>query len=321
MSAPDLARFDELLSRYLDASLGDADEHELLGYLSDADLASRFHEATQLSTEIAGVLAGSVPDEVMISLVLSDLVPDNESAPGDLPTIPKAGSSAARAKRRYRTPFWLALAAMVVLLVGIVAIYLFPHAPVPVAPAPVAVAVQTPPPMAANVTVSSVRGEVYLVGTTGRESLAAGQTLKGGGTIQTVGQRSRATVVLRDGSEIELKGDTTFTVETGSAVRRLFLQQGMFIATVTKQRENDPMIFTTDRAVATVRGTRLAMVTDESGPYLIVADGTVALQRSSGGPEILIAAGFYCHVEGQGQFRPFPNDRLPRDLQERLPEK
>jgi len=72
MSAPDLTRFDELLSRYLDASLGDADEHELLSYLSDDVLASRFYEATQLSTEIAGVLAGSVPDEA--DLVVSDPV-------------------------------------------------------------------------------------------------------------------------------------------------------------------------------------------------------------------------------------------------------
>lgn len=320
MSAPDLTRFDELLSRYLDASLGDADEHELLGYLADEALASRFHEATQLSTEIAGVLAGSVPDEVMISLVLSDLVPDDDASPGDLPSIQKMGIPAlvnTPAKTKRRTPLLLALAAMVVVLAGIGSIYLFPHAPMPVTPAPVAVVA----PARANATVSSVHGEVYLVRSTGRVPLTGGLALNDGGTIQTIGQGSHATMVLRDGTEIELKGDTTFTAEFGPTERRLLLEQGLLIATVTKQPENAPLIFHTDQAQATVRGTRLAMVKDQSGTYLIVADGTVALQRSSGGPEVLIAAGFYAHVELQGQFRPFPNDRLPRDLQEQLPEK
>jgi len=317
MSASDQTRFDELLSRYLDASLGDADEHELLQYLSDDVLAARFHEATQLSTEIAGVLAGSVPDEVMISLVLSDLVSDKQASPGGLPPVRKAGIPAvvnARAARR-RTAHLLALAAMVVLLAGIAA-YLFPHT----AP-PVAVTVNTPPAKAANATVSSVHGEVYLIRSTGRVSLTEGLPLNDGGTVQTVGRNSQATMVLRDGSEIELKGDTTFTADLRSTERRLHLEEGMLIATVTKQPENAPLIFHTDQATATVRGTRLAMVKEKSGTYLIVSDGTVALQRSSGGPEVMIVGGFYGHVELDGQFRPFPNSRLPRALQEQLPEK
>ena len=53
MSTPDLTRFDELVSRYLDASLGDAEEHELVQALSDEALVDRFHEATQLDVEIA----------------------------------------------------------------------------------------------------------------------------------------------------------------------------------------------------------------------------------------------------------------------------
>ncbi len=321
MSAPDLARFDELVSRYLDASLGDADEHELLHDLSDEVLASRFHEATQLNTEIAGVLAGSVPDEVMISLVLSDLAQGNEASPGVQTSSQETGILApvnARATRR-RTPLLLALAAMVVLLLGVAA-YLLPHAPVPGrVDVPVTAGNATNATNATNA-VSSVHGEVYLIRSTGRVPLSGGLPLNEGGTIQTVGRESHATVALRDGSEIELKGDTIFTAELGAPERRLFLEQGMFVATVTKQPENAPVIFSTDLAKATVRGTRLAMVKDHSGTYLIVAEGTVALQRSPGGPEVLILAGFYGHVETGGLFRPFPISHLPRALQERLPE-
>jgi hypothetical protein len=312
MSAPDLTRFDELLSRYLDASLGDADEHELLTHLSDEVLSARFHEATQLDVEIAGVLAGSIPDEVMISLVWSDVVRADQASPDEQDHKQEwkfPGRVNVRAKRS-RTPLMLALVAMVVLLVSI-ATYLIPHAPAPRA--------VNAPKQAATTTILYVSGEVYVIRSTGRVPLRDGMSLPDGGTIETVGRDSRATVALSDGSEIELKGDTIFTAEFGPAERRLFLQQGMIVATVVKQPENTALIFHTDRATATVRGTQLALVAEKTGTYLIVTDGAVALQRSSGGPEVLIEAGFYGHVELAGQFYPFPISRLPRALREQLP--
>lgn len=314
MSTPELARFDELLSRYLDASLGDADELEFLGLLADETLAARFHEATQLDVEIAGLLAGSVPDEVMIRLVWSDLIQVDQAAP-EAPARKLETAFPALAKaweKRGWTPVLLALAALVVVLVG-VALYLRPHAP-----APRAVAASQ---SIDRATATSVRGEVYLLRSAGRERLTTGRPLGDGVTVETVGDRSRATVTLLDGSKIELKGDTLFTAEFGSAGRRLVLQKGMMVATVTKQPENVPLIFETDRATATVRGTQFAMVAEPSGSYLIVTEGAVALRRRSGGPEVLIQAGFYGHVELAGQFHPFPISRLPRELQEQLPER
>lgn len=330
MSAPDLTRFDDLLSRYLDASLASADEQELLRFLADEALAARFHEATRLSTEIAGILAGSIRDDVMIRLVASDLGETNEFSPLEEPYIRKDSWPAfmTPSAKKPRTPLWLALAAMVVILAGVSAYY-FAHTP---APAPTVTALATPVPEAVDVPakeatpkeagtrVSSLRGTSYLIRPDGRIPLTNGLALNDGGTVQTVGRRSRATVILRDGSEIELKGDTTLTAELGPGERRLLLQQGMIVATVTKQPENTPLIFNTDRATATVRGTQLAMVRETSGTYLIVIQGSVALQRASGGPEVLIDAGFYGHVELEGQFHPFPISLLPRALQEELPE-
>jgi hypothetical protein len=314
MSDQDLTRFDDLLSRYLDASLGDADEHEFATLLADEALAARFHEATQLDVEIAGVLAGSVPDEVMIRLVWSDVIQADQTSPDEPTRKPVTGFPALVNvwEKRRRTPVLLAWAAMVVGLVG-AALYLLSQASAP--------RVVDAPAKTAGATASSVRGEVYLVRSTGREPLAGGLSLSDGGTIQTVGRDSRVTVALRDGSKIELRGDTKFTAELGTNQRRLFLEEGMLVATVAKQPENAPMVFNTDRATATVRGTQLALVAETTGSYLIVTEGAVALQRSSGGPEVLIRAGFYGHVELEGQFQPFPISRLPRALREELPQR
>lgn len=313
MSAPDLTRFDELLSRYLDATLGDAEEHELLSHLSDEALAARFHEATQLDVEIAGVLAGSVPDEVMISLVWSDLIQVVPNSLDEKSRKPETGFPALENVREEwrRTPALLAFAAMVVVLVG-AALYLLSHAP---APRVVDAQAKT-----ASATASSVHGEVYLVRSTGREPLKDGLSLSDGGTIQTVGRDSRAILVLRDGSEIDLKGDTTFTAELGSN-QRLFLEEGMLVAAVAKQPESEPLVFNSTMAMATVRGTQFALVERKTDAYLIVIEGAVTLQRASGGPEVLIEAGLYGHVEREGQFHPFPISRLPRALREQLPKR
>ncbi|MES2694243.1 MAG: FecR family protein [Verrucomicrobiota bacterium] len=303
MMAPELARFDELVSRYLDGSLGDADEHELVQALSDEALAACFHEATQLNVEIAGVLAGGVPDEVMIRLVWSDVMQSDAHVPDQPANV--------RAPRSW-TPVLLALAAAVVVLAG-AAFYLHPK-PLPSravnAPAPTVLA-----------TATSVRGEVYLVRAAGRESVSDGLSLGDGGTIQTMGRDSRVTLALHDGSEIELKGDTTFTAELGTGQHRLFLEKGMLVATVVKQPENEPLVVHSTMATATVRGTRFALVEYKTHAYLTVIEGAVGLQRASGGPVVRIEAGFYGHVEPNGQFRPFPISHLPRALREELPKR
>jgi len=317
MSSPEVrARFDELLSRYLDASMGDAEEHELLQLLSDEALAARFYEATKLNTEIAGILAGSVPDEIMVRLVRSQVAPRSAAATGGQPrprkSSPQIGANAAPMVER-RSLAWLALGASIAVLLAFSAYY---FRPAPLGPAAVRVPLSHRTSRAA---ISSVQGEVYLTGGAARVSLAAGQALRSGGTIETVGPDSRVAITLADKTEIELKGDTTFTVDLDPAKRRLFLKRGMLVASVAKQPAGAPMIFTSDSAKAIVRGTRLALIQDDSSTYLIVLEGKVALQRAGGGPEVLVGDGFYAHVEWEGEFHPFPIDRLPRSILEQLP--
>src|SRR5712691_4937724 len=73
MSAAELTRFDELVSRYVDDALTDNDAAELLALLAKPLLAARFLEMTRLNSEIAGLLAAPVPDAAMVELVRTDI--------------------------------------------------------------------------------------------------------------------------------------------------------------------------------------------------------------------------------------------------------
>jgi len=296
MSVSELNHFDELVSRYLDASLGAEEEHELLQYLADEDLASRFFEMTKLNAEIGGLMAGSMPDEAMINLVWSDLVGRENSVPVETAA---ATPVAVRAKSKKYTSLLLALAAMVVGLLAISALFYF----------------RTAAPIAGG-EMASVSGEVSFVSPSGQVQLADGQSLKGEGTVKTVGSDSRATIELKDGSRIELMGETSLAVGFFAGKRRLTLDRGVVRSTVARQPEGAPLVFNTAETVITVRGTELVIVAEKDQTYLLVAKGEVALRRSSGGPEVLIEAGYYGHVEKTGAFRPWPIARLPKEFRD-----
>lgn len=63
MSAAELSRLDELVSRYLDDALVDSDAVELVAWLAEPKAAARFLEMTRFNSELAGLLAAPVPDE------------------------------------------------------------------------------------------------------------------------------------------------------------------------------------------------------------------------------------------------------------------
>src|SRR5882672_8740084 len=73
MSAAELTRFDELVSRYIDDAFTESDAAELVALLAEPPLAARFLEMTRLNSEIAGLLAAPVPDSAMVELVRTDI--------------------------------------------------------------------------------------------------------------------------------------------------------------------------------------------------------------------------------------------------------
>ena len=73
MSAAELSRFDELVSRCLDDTLTETDATALVALVAEPSLAARFLEATRLNSEIAGLLAAPVPDATMVEFVRADI--------------------------------------------------------------------------------------------------------------------------------------------------------------------------------------------------------------------------------------------------------
>ena len=330
-------RFDDLLSRYLDESLSDAEERELHEYLSNDQYAARFHEAVRLHNEIAGLLAGCVPDGVMIGLVRSDLLGHENplaSPSASLFDNTTDVSASASPRRRTRTTL-LALAAALVCLLAVAATFFRGTGPVVVqqstsAPLPESVPAVTPEaPALANATpaptpiaptlqkmeIASVHGEVYLVDDLGPHLLTDGRPLEGDATIKVIGKESGATLALADGTQIVLMEDTSFSISIDSGKRRLFLNEGALSATVARQPDDSPLVFETVDAIATVRGTELIFAKGSDDTFLIVTKGAVALQRAAGGPEVLIEAGYYGHAENGPGLHPWPIARLPKAQQ------
>src|SRR5262245_36123864 len=81
MSAGDLSRFDQLVSRYLDDELTPSEAPELVSLLAEPEFAARFLEIMRLNAEIAGLLAAPVPDAAMVELVGADIEKSLAAAP------------------------------------------------------------------------------------------------------------------------------------------------------------------------------------------------------------------------------------------------
>src|SRR5438105_3473103 len=159
MSASELTRFDELVSRYLDDALSDNDAAELAALLAEPPLAARFVEMTRLNSEIAGLLAAPVPDAAMVELVRTDI---ERILAGE----PAAGGVHLRVLEKVqapprRTPVLrvLALAALFFIFAGLLAVFLI-----------------TRTPYADAATAASVEGDVEVVGRTGKRVLTPGQS-------------------------------------------------------------------------------------------------------------------------------------------------
>ena len=292
-------KFEDLLSRFLDGGLS---EKELAGFLSDGRCAERFLEMTKLNSEIAGLSAAPVPDEAMIQLVMRDLQhqPD-PTATFIVPTAAGEGAGAdakrpevSRSRLRAYVLGGLALAGCICLLAVILT-----HIPGQLK-------------QGGASGVASISGKVLFTGAAGQVSLTSEQALDGDGKIETVGPDSRVTLHLADGTRFNLEGDTTIEIQLNRAKPRIFLSQGCFHAEVAKQGEGRALLFDTPNAEATVHGTKFTLLWHQLTTYLMVTEGAVGIKRSPGGPELVVNAGNYCHIEPGGVYHTWPESYLPK---------
>ncbi|MBC8094505.1 MAG: FecR domain-containing protein [Akkermansiaceae bacterium] len=298
MSAPDATRFEELLSRHLDDCLEEVETDELLQSLSHEEFAARFLEMMKLDAEIAGLSAVPVPDAVMADLVLSDLKDEAglhilHSVEQTEPIQRPMGNPLPSGIRKRSIPL-LAWAAMIAVLLTVAGIYLSGRRSNPVAK------------------VASVSGEVYFINSSGQVRATDGQVFGADQKMKTVGPESRATLVLIDGTRVDVGGNSTLLTENSRGKRQIYLEEGTIDSKIAKQSDTDRLTFSTVEAEVTVRGTAIRLKKWHLHTLLIVTEGEVVLKRPVDGSEITVGAGYHVMVEPNDPLKLVSNRRLAR---------
>lgn len=294
MSATNLSRFDELVSCYLDEGLTGTEAAELAALLSEPLLAARFLEMTRLNSEIAGLLSAPVPDAAMVELVRADiekaLTTPQSSTGGRLRiadrTQPHVDSPPARVPalrppptRRKSAVRALAWAAVLLLLAGLAAVFVFNGAQRLAAPA-----------------ITSVQGDARLVGPSGERALRAGESWRHGETLKTVGPNSAVTVTCHDGTRLDFGGNSVAVNQSTKEGRRVELEHGAAQGVIKKQFAHHPFTFATADAEAIVVGTTLRFAAGGHHTRLDVTEGEVRFRRRHDGAEIAVKAGQFAVV-------------------------
>ncbi len=307
MSAAEISRFDELVSRYLDDTLADTDAVELVAFIAEQTLASRFLDLTRLNSEIAGLLAAPVPDVAMVELVRTDILKHLKNAPSvpglQLKVVERTHqtTSASPTVRvplpltRERAPVWRGLAWAAVFLVSasLGAVWFVNRGHTSDASS-----------------IGSLQGEVCLIGKAGERPLKPGQAWSRGETLKNVGRKSAATVTFRDGTRLDFGGDCVAVNQSGKAGGRVELQHGAVQATVKKQPDGRAFVFATPEAEAIVVGTTFQLTTGGHHTRLEVTEGEIRFRRLHDGVEVAVKAGHYAVVAPNAPFvaMPFHSD-------------
>jgi len=305
MSADELSRFNELVSRYLDDELIDADAKELVALLAQPSLAVRFLEMTRLNSEIAGLLAAPVPDAAMVELVRADIEKHLNDAPRarelrlkiverSHPAVspPPAAHEPRRVpSRKMPSQRVLAWAAVFLVFVGLASGWLAYRGRTADLPS-----------------VASLRGEVRLVGKTRERVLKGGETWARGENLKTIGAGSAVTVKFPDGSRLDFEKDSLAVNQTGTEGSRIELERGRVRGELRRQPAGRPFVVATPQVEAIVIGTALEISTDAHHTRLFVTAGQVLLRRRSDHAEIMVSAGFHVFAGTMNKLKAEPND-------------
>ena len=308
MSAAELSRFDDLISRHLDGALTGVDAAELAALLAEPPLAARFLETTRLNSEIAGLLAAPVPDAAMVELVRSDIERGLASArppsglrlrladrAQPLPAPPPTGSAPRTMTLRRRAVLrTLAWAALFVVFAGSAAFFLFNRTR----------------PVQASV-VASVQGEVRSMGEGRERVLTPGDSWRRDEKLKTSSPNSRAILKFHDGSQLDFGGDTVAVNESGEDGLRVRLDHGTVEASLKPQPARHPFVLATPEAEAIVVGTTLRLVTGGHRTRLEVTQGEARFRRRHDGAEIAVKAGHYAVVAPNAPLIATPFHRDP----------
>lgn len=269
----------ELVEAYLDGDLTDGEARELRGLVKrDGALRQRFVEEVRWHIRLGDHLRTQ-------GIPLSERVEAMLDAEGRTPRIADAVAASIsprssrrnkistrflRRRRREAAPWWLAVAAGLLLAVGLF------------------LAVPSGGPQPA--TVLGDRGSIE----------RAGQSVRLGGAPQVVtdgdvlvADGSALLLGFNDGTSVEVSSGARLTVRTGTrgGAKRLDLERGALLARVAKQQPDQPLLVATSQAHATVLGTTFRVRIESAGTRLTVEEGRIGFARSSGGERLEVGGG------------------------------
>lgn len=272
------ARLDELLEAYLDQDLTPEEAGELRDLVEEnAALRERFVGEVRWHLRLGDRL--HVPAIPLTARVAAMLEAD-EHEPRTADAV--AARIATRSSRRHKisvrlrrrrmpmTPWWMAIAAGLLVCVGLFW--------------------TLQGDASAVATVRGERGVIERAGVTVRLSAQA-QPLNEGDVVAADGVE----LLLRyhDGTTVELSAGGRLTVIGGTrqGAKRLELEQGGLLARVAKQRAGEALVVATPQANATVLGTTFRVRVESLGTRLVVDEGRIAFAKRSGGAPIEVAGG------------------------------
>ncbi|MGD0896822.1 MAG: FecR domain-containing protein [Thermoguttaceae bacterium] len=150
--------------------------------------------------------------------------------------------------------------------------------------------------------VAGLEGEVQLVSPTGDAQPAAiDEQMLAGQTLRTGPEGALAKLELRDGTRLELGGETTLRLEALAAARSgsgwaAFLSQGRIWADVARQDAEHPAVLKTPHAEVRVLGTKFDAAVSAEATRVQVEEGRVEVVRQADGQHAIVQQGQYMAV-------------------------
>lgn len=127
--------------------------------------------------------------------------------------------------------------------------------------------------------VQAVNGPVYVVDDARTQTIAAGQELKRGGRLRTA-KEAGAVVRLPDGSSVEVRERSEFSVSENSQGTTIHLDRGSVIVQAAKQRRDRHLYVATGDCLVSVIGTVFSVNSGTKGSRVSVIEGEVHVDHS-----------------------------------------
>lgn len=163
------------------------------------------------------------------------------------------------------TPAWrMALAASVVALIGVAALFVLQRIPYG---------------QALAATIESANGAIYRVTGTGVTVASEGEKIKTGERVR-VAKDAGAVLKLTDGSRVELRARSEFYVTENAGGITIQLERGDAIIEAAKQKDKHLYVQTPDSLVS-VKGTIFAVASGTKGSRVSVVEGEVRMNHAS----------------------------------------